>query len=44
MISPDGKSVTLSDGLLALYGFAGASVGQFPVKGEDGKLKWVDRD
>ena len=43
-ISPDEKTVTITDDVLALYGFAEATVGQIPSKGEDGKLEWINRD
>lgn len=41
-VSADEKSVTIAGDVLALYGFANAITGQFPVKGENGKLQWVN--
>lgn len=41
-ISPDGDSLAVNDGgKLTVYGFAEAESNQVPVKGEDGKIKWV---
>ena len=41
-VSADEKSVTISNNVLALYGFAAAGVGQLASKGADGKLAWID--
>lgn len=41
-VSVDGKSITIDNNELALYGFADAAVGQVPCKGEDGKIHWVE--
>lgn len=41
-ISADEKSVTITNDVLALYGFAEAQAGQIPSKGADGKLIWID--
>lgn len=43
-ISADEKSVTIANDVLALYGFASAAAGQFPVKSNDGTLIWVNQD
>ena len=43
-ISADGKSVIIANDQLALYGFASAAAGQYPVKANDGTLTWVNQD
>ena len=41
-ISADGKSVSVTEaGVVSLYGFDAAEVGAYPVKTEEGTLKWV---
>jgi hypothetical protein len=43
-ISADGKSLNIIGKSLELYDFSAAEANQFPYKGEDGELKWTDRD
>lgn len=43
-ISADEKSVTIANDILALYGFANAAAGQFPIKSSNGTLIWVNQD
>ena len=43
-ISADEKSITIANDTLALYGFASAAAGQYPVKANDGTLTWVNPD
>ena len=43
-VEPDGKSITLNAGLMALYGFTNADVGQIPSKGAEGTIEWINRD
>lgn len=41
-ISPDGDSLAVNiDNKMTIYGFADAESNQVPIKGEDGKIKWV---
>lgn len=43
-VSVDGKSISLSSNIIAMYGFSTAKIGQIPSKGIDGKLVWIDQD
>jgi hypothetical protein len=41
-ISPDGDSLAVNvNNKMTIYGFADAKSNQVPIKGEDGKIKWV---
>ena len=41
-ISSDGNSIAIDeDNQITIYGFADAENNQIPLKGEDGKIKWV---
>ncbi len=41
-IGKDDKTITYQNDQLALYGYADAAVGQFPIKGEN-NLEWIDQ-
>lgn len=44
-ISPDGDSLAVNvNNQMTIYGFADAENNQVPIKGEDGKIKWVTLD
>lgn len=44
-ISPDGDSLAVNiNNQMTIYGFADAESNQVPIKGEDGKIKWVTLD
>lgn len=41
-LSPDGNSIAVNENnQMVIYGFANAQSNQIPMKGEDGKIKWV---
>ena len=41
-IGKDDKSIIFTNNQLALYGYANAEIGQFPIKGEN-NLEWIDQ-
>ena len=41
-LSPDGNSIAVNENnQMVIYGFADAQSNQIPMKGEDGKIKWI---